>query len=121
MSKNIIACLDGTWNDSTSGTSQPTNVYSLFQSAQTEGQLKLYRSGVGSGRPWLSRRLDAMSGKGVFHTARGLWQEIAANFVEGDKLFIFGFSRGAFAARHLAGMIVRRGLRGWQVALEQEF
>lgn len=36
-------------------------------------------------------------------------------------MFIFGFSRGAYAARHLASMIVRHGLRGWQGNIEETF
>jgi uncharacterized protein (DUF2235 family) len=60
-------------------------------------------------------------GKGVFQAARHAWQQIAANYQDGDKLFIFGFSRGAYAARHLAGMIVRHGLHGWQGTIEETF
>ena len=57
----------------------------------------------------------------MFETARMAWEFIAGNFVQGDKIFIFGFSRGAFAARHLAGMIVRYGLHGWSGEMETIF
>ncbi|WP_245518678.1 DUF2235 domain-containing protein, partial [Mesorhizobium sp. M1C.F.Ca.ET.204.01.1.1] len=61
------------------------------------------------------------TGKGVFQTAREAWKWVAGNHEDGDKIYIFGFSRGAFAARHLAGMIVRHGLKGWQGNIEEEF
>jgi uncharacterized protein (DUF2235 family) len=121
MSKNIVVCIDGTWNNSVSDDAPSTNVHNLFLSLERSNQFKIYYPGVGTHRGWLGKRLDGANGKGVFQIARLAWQQVAANFEPGDRIFIFGFSRGAYAARHLASMIVRRGLKGWQGTLEQEF
>lgn len=112
MPKNIFVCLDGTWNNSVSSDIPSTNVYALFLSVARENQVKSYYPGVGSHTGRLGNVLYGATGKGVFQAARLAWQQIAANFTDGDRVFIFGFSRGAFAARHLASMIVRHGLHG---------
>ena len=119
--KNIVVFIDGTWQNSASSVAQPTNVHGLFLSVSRSNQIKIYYPGVGSDTGWLGRMLRGMAGKGIFQTARLAWAHIAANHEQGDKIFIFGFSRGAHAARHLAGMIVRHGLRGWRGNIEEEF
>lgn len=121
MSRNIIVGLDGTWRNAASTTGVQTNIHAIVHSATPENQIKDYRPGVGAHLGWLGTRINGMTGKGVFQTARVAWQWIALNFIAGDRIFIFGFSREAFAARHLAGMIVRHGLHGWQGDIEQEF
>lgn len=121
MPKNIVVFLDGTWNNAVSTDTPPTNIYALTQSVAKTNQLKSYYPGVGAHTGWLGKYLYGATGKGVFQTARSAWQFVSTNHEEGDKVFIFGFSRGAFAARHLAGMIVRRGLKGWQGNIEETF
>jgi len=121
VSKNIVVCIDGTWNTATSSVAPSTNVHLLWQLAVQRNQIKFYFPGVGTRRGLLGRRLEGATGKGVFQTARDAWEQVSGNFEPEDKIFIFGFSRGAYAARHLASMIVRRGLRGWQGKLEEEF
>jgi uncharacterized protein (DUF2235 family) len=121
MPKNIVVCLDGTWNNSVSTDTPSTNVYMLFQSVARENQLKSYYPGVGAHTGRLGNLLFGATGKGVFQATRLAWQQVAANYEDGDKVFIFGFSRGAYAARHLASMIVRHGLRGWQGNIEETF
>ncbi|MFT3747118.1 MAG: DUF2235 domain-containing protein [Agriterribacter sp.] len=120
MSKNIIVLLDGTWNDSIQRKTG-TNINALKLSIAKENQYKTYYVGVGESVGKLNRVLWGISGKGVFNAARKAWEDICNNYEDGDKIYIFGFSRGAFAARHLAGMIVRHGLKGWQGTLEEEF
>jgi uncharacterized protein (DUF2235 family) len=121
LSKNIVVCLDGSWNNAVSTDTPPTNVYALFQSVSRQNHLKSYYPGVGTHTGSFSKLLYGAIGKGVFQAARLAWQQIAANHENGDRVFIFGFSRGAYAARHLAGMIVRNGLRGWQGSIEEIF
>ncbi len=121
MPKNIVVFLDGTWNNSVSTDAPPTNVYKLFQMVACKNNMKIYFPGVGAHTGLLGNILYGATGKGVFQAARWAWQQIAANYVDGDKIFIFGFSRGAFAARHLASMIVRYGLKGWNGNIEQTF
>lgn len=113
MPKNIVVCLDGTWNNSANVTTGFTNPSVIHQSASPLNQIKFYRHGVGENAGWIAKRLYGIIGKGVFQQARLAWTDVAANYIPGDRIFIFGFSRGAFAARHLAGMIVRFGLKGY--------
>ena len=121
MAKNIAVFLDGTWNNAVSTSGQRTNVDALHLSLSRKNQVNLYCPGVGAHAGWLGKRLFGVAGKGVFQAARHAWKDVAANYESGDRIYIFGFSRGAFAARHLAGMIVRYGLGGWQGDLEQQF
>src|SRR5262249_36680980 len=69
-----------------------------------------YLSGVGIGGWAIGNALDAAMGRGLFRIMRNAFTFVAGNYQRGDRIFIFGFSRGAFAARHLAGMIARLGL-----------
>jgi len=55
--------------------------------------------------------LDGASGRGAFRTVRAAYTFVRGNYLDGDRIFIFGFSRGAFAARHLAGMFARVGIK----------
>ena len=121
MSKNIVVCLDGTWNNAVSQCAPFTNVFLVTNMTSPNGQVKFYTPGVGAHVSWLSKYVYGITGKGVFQAARWGWTQINANYVRGDKIFIFGFSRGAFAARHLAGMLVRLGLGGWQEGVEKDF
>lgn len=121
MPKNIIVCLDGTWNNSVSGSNPPTNVNLIYQSLCRNGQVQDYYPGVGSHVGSLCALLNGASGKGVFVQARSAWKFISGNYQVGDRIFIFGFSRGAFAARHLAGMVVRHGLTAYQGNIEEGF
>jgi uncharacterized protein (DUF2235 family) len=116
-SRNVVVCLDGTWNTSDLNRLSSrywTNVYLLYKSvlpksADGREQVKLYLPGVGTHRRPLSRLLDGMTGNGVFLTVRLALEFIQGDTNEGDRIFIFGFSRGAFAARHLAGVIAWHG------------
>ena len=49
-------------------------------------------------------------GAGLFQKIKDGYSKIAAQYVPGDQIFIFGFSRGAYTARSLAGMIAICGL-----------
>ena len=139
MAKNIIFCADGTWNGPGQGEEQEerggdrTNVYKLFLNlggALAEGtlrsadeqervlagpdgrvaQIAKYLHGVGDSRNFLVRILGGGGGAGlVTRIVRG-YTFISRNFEEGDRIFIAGFSRGAYTARALAGLIAARGL-----------
>lgn len=70
MPKNIIACLDGTWNNSTSDDAPPTNVHTLFLSISRANQIKSYYPGVGSHVGKFGKWSYGITGKGVFQAAR---------------------------------------------------
>jgi len=120
MPKNIVILFDGTWNDSITR-STDTNIHMLDMMISPQNQGKEYFPGVGENVGWINRRLWGAVGKGVFETARRGWRFIARNYVDGDKIYVFGFSRGAYAARHLAGMVVRYGVKGYQGNIEIGF
>jgi hypothetical protein len=104
---NIVVCFDGTGNENET---QDTNVHRLFQLLDRSRSISNYYSGVGVGGRAIGNLLDQLTGRGAFRTLRAAYTFVRANFIAGDKIFIFGFSRGAFVARHLAGMIARIGL-----------
>jgi uncharacterized protein (DUF2235 family) len=120
--KNIIICCDGTGNEYTAYNN--TNVVRVFENVVRDpGQLAFYDPGVGtfdSLGSTLGKSLGTVLGKGF---GWGLTQNIEDPYLylmdrfhpgdgqtEPDKVFIFGFSRGAFTARALAGMLFRIGL-----------
>lgn len=118
MSKNIVIFCDGTWNspsDEAFGTPAPTNVYRLYRAsldqAESHGaQVTWYQRGVGAlGGPW-RRALEGATGTGVSRSIGRAYTAIATHYRAGDRLFLFGFSRGAFVARSVTGMIERVGL-----------
>lgn len=107
----LAVFMDGTWNDPT----DDTNVNQLCgRVPQIErgpgggGQLKQYIRGVGNGL-WDRLRGGAF-GHGVDANIREGYQFIAENHQPGDQIFLFGYSRGAFTARSLAGMITKCGI-----------
>lgn len=136
-SKNIIFCADGTWNgpgeaeDHDRG-KPPTNVFKLFSNLDgslapgtlrladeqelelgTDGtvqQVAKYLHGVGDSDNFLVRALGGVGGAGlVTRIVRG-YTFISRHYAAGDRIFILGFSRGAYTARALAGLIGARGL-----------
>jgi Uncharacterized alpha/beta hydrolase domain (DUF2235) len=122
--KRLVVCCDGTWNkpDSTN----VTNVEKIARTVQgdpsaTGGvyQLVYYVSGVGAGSYEADRLLGGAFGFGLFHNVIACYRFLAQNFEPGDEIFIFGFSRGAYTARSVAGMLAGVGLVT-KVALVEE-
>lgn len=114
MGKNIVVCLDGTWNypgQTVDGKPADTNVYKLYKSlAVNAAQLPFYDDGVGvSGTP-IDKLAGAVIGDGLFGKIKDGYAKIAHSYQPGDQIFIFGFSRGAYTARSLAGMVSVCGL-----------
>ena len=107
MSKKIIFCADGTWDAPQSS----TNVYTLFKAIQTTSdQVPYYDDGVGSDGTPLQQLAGGAIGEGIFQKIIDGYTKIAHVYDPGDEIFIFGFSRGAYTARCLAGMIAICGL-----------
>jgi uncharacterized protein (DUF2235 family) len=108
MAKNIVFCCDGTWDDPNTN----SNVCQLYAALeQIDGvQLPMYDSGVGSAGTPIEKLLGGAVGAGLFQKIRDGYSAIAAVYQPGDQIFIFGFSRGAYTARSLAGMIAICGL-----------
>lgn len=113
MSKAIFVFCDGTWNtpdQQDQGHESPTNVYKLFLNVlETSSQFRFYDAGVGT-----DGGLDSITGgafgKGLFENIRQAYLFIVEHFQPGDRIFLFGFSRGAYTVRSLAGMIGALGI-----------
>lgn len=106
--KNIAFFSDGTWDEPASN----SNVYRLYSaSASVDGaQFTAYRTGVGTSDDPLDKVLGGGFGLGLFQKIKEGYSVIATQYLPGDQIFIFGFSRGAYTARSLAGMIAVCGL-----------
>ena len=103
MQKNIILCFDGTGNKYGENN---TNVVKIFENIiRNEKQVGLYDPGVG-----ISSLLGKAFGAGLQKNIEDGYMYLLDRFEHGDKIFIFGFSRGAFTARSLAGMLYHFGL-----------
>jgi uncharacterized protein (DUF2235 family) len=107
MAKRIIFCADGTWD--TPG--KETNVYKLFKGLTTTSeQVPYYDDGVGANGSLIQKLTGGAFGFGLYQKIKDGYTKIAHTYEKDDELYIFGFSRGAYTARSLAGMIAVCGL-----------
>lgn len=107
MAKNIIVCTDGTWD----GASEDTNVVALSRMLlRTADQVVFYDDGVGVDGTPLEKLTGGAFGDGIFQKVKNGYSQVAQVYDAGDNLFLFGFSRGAYTARSIAGMIANCGL-----------
>ena len=117
--KRIVICADGTWNlrdqtDRHTGKRRPTNVTKVARAIRPRGadgvdQVVYYHDGLGTSGP-LDRLTGGAFGRGIENNIRNLYRFIVYNYQPGDELFFFGFSRGAFTVRTLAGFMNAVGL-----------
>ncbi|MEO0034582.1 MAG: hypothetical protein RLZZ501_605 [Pseudomonadota bacterium] len=114
----LVICCDGTWNtpDMTEGgVPSPTNVVRLFNAvAEVDGngvrQDRYYHPGVGTDPGLLSRILGGAFGQGLDGNIMSAYRALCDRYRSGDDIFLFGFSRGAYTVRSLAGFVWRCGL-----------
>ena len=122
--RQIVLCCDGTNNNLTGGEND-TNVVRLCELLRRHGddrQLVFYDPGVGNpgelpgATLWDSvnrygERLAGLAfGRGVYENMVECYQFLMAHYRAGDELYIFGFSRGAFTARSVAGLVNMFGI-----------
>lgn len=125
--KHIISCSDGTWNkppedirttnneDAADADNElDTNVARMYRSiCNAKGdikQVKIYDQGVGTGIDWKDKILGGATGAGIDKNIKDVYQFFMLNYEPGDKLFLFGFSRGAYTARSVAGFMRNCGI-----------
>jgi hypothetical protein len=134
--KNIVVCLDGTWNQPGTkdfGHLADTNVFKLFRMLKGTGsraqynsivskeyvdesgsvrQVAFYYHGVGNTveNSELGQVLGGVFGMGADAIVERAYLDIVRVYKPGDRIFIFGFSRGAAIARMLTGVIGRRDI-----------
>jgi uncharacterized protein (DUF2235 family) len=110
--KNIVICSDGTGNTAIKG--RGTNVFKLFEAVDLNGhrtdpartpQVAIYDDGVGTEDFKPVRILAGATGYGLSRNVKQLYKELVRIYDPGDRIFLFGFSRGAFTVRTLAGLI----------------
>jgi uncharacterized protein (DUF2235 family) len=115
VAKNIILLSDGTGN----GASSPfkTNVWRLYQALDIGPpppggleQVVFYDNGVGTETFKPLQLLGLALGVGVAGNVKSLYTFLCRNYKPGDNIFLFGFSRGAFTVRILAGLVLRCGV-----------
>ena len=117
MSRKLIICLDGTGNEIEKNESNILRLYKCL--APSEEQLIYYEPGVGTmntrpfaqvflGKPKLI--LGLISGRGLEANVLHAFEFLCKNYREGDRLYFFGYSRGAYTARVLAAFINEFGL-----------
>lgn len=118
MKRIVIAC-DGTWKRLDS--LHATNVLKIAQAVLPHdgagvAQLTCHLDGVGSGRGTgrlargLDRALGGMFGLGLTATLETAYRFLVFNYAPGDEIYLLGFSRGAYTARSLAGLIRNCGI-----------
>lgn len=113
MKKRIIICCDGTWN---APDKNPTNVVKLVRAIRpldSHGvhQVVFYDQGVGT-QGGVDKWIGGGFGKGVRKNILDGYRFLVHNFQPGDEIYCFGFSRGAYTARALGGMLNAVGLIG---------
>jgi uncharacterized protein (DUF2235 family) len=115
--KRIVICADGTWNTpkTKKGEDASTNVwrmYELVKHRATDGtpQLKYYHAGVGTTGSKIDRIIDGASGRGLTANMKDCYDFLVRYYRPGDSVYLFGFSRGAYTARSLGGLIRNCGI-----------
>jgi uncharacterized protein (DUF2235 family) len=117
MNKRIVICSDGTWNtpdQKDGGENRPSNVVKMARaiaanSPDGKPQIVFYDQGVGTS--WgLDRLTGGAFGKGLEKNIEDAYRFLMHNFEDGDEIFFFGFSRGAYTVRSTAGLIRNSGI-----------
>jgi len=116
--KKLIICADGTWNSpdqEDNGKRKPTNVIKLARAilpSDTRGtsQIVFYDQGIGTGWGLGDRLVGGAFGRGLSENVLQCYQFLNLNYEPSDQIYLFGFSRGAYTVRSLAGLIGTVGL-----------
>jgi uncharacterized protein (DUF2235 family) len=116
--KRITICFDGTWNKPADeklpvDKQIETNVRRFYESVKATGvdgtkQLKWYDDGVGT--EWYDKYIGGAIGTGLELKIIQGYEFLAKEYQDGDEVYVLGFSRGAYTARSLVGLIRNCGL-----------
>ena len=120
MSKNIVICLDGTGNQlKARGNTNVVRLYQLLDLRDPTRQIAYYDPGVGTfsasgawtpAARWLTRTAGLAFGSGLRANLAEAYTYLMHHWRPGDHIYVFGFSRGSYTARALAGMLHAAGL-----------
>ncbi|KAJ5189162.1 hypothetical protein N7491_005486 [Penicillium cf. griseofulvum] len=118
--KRIIICCDGTWQSAVSGEKNvPSNVTRLCRALNSVGtddegekwqQIVWYDSGIGTTSGPLGKNIEGATGLGLEGNVVEAYNFCVLNYRAGDQIMCFGFSRGAYTARAIAGLISDIGI-----------
>lgn len=146
MTRTIVFLADGTWNSpdqdqDKDGSPDSTNVYKFFlalagqdpvgafksareqeKEVRDDGitQIAKYIHGVGDSSNAIMRIVGGAFGAGIIARVVRGYTFISRNYEPGARIHIVGFSRGAYTARALAGLIVSQGLLGPHITRDKE-
>ena len=118
MPKNIVVCCDGTGNEYGDLNSNVVHLYRALV-LDDSTQVAYYHPGVGTeGSPSSRNRVEALFsivlglgfGEGLLRYIGDAYCFLMEQYEEGDRIYLFGFSRGAYTVRALSGMIHEFGL-----------
>jgi uncharacterized protein (DUF2235 family) len=123
--KNIVICCDGTGNEISENISNVLKLYRVLRKTdKTEPQqVVLYDPGVGTlarPNPWIKFKQDAVTvlglatGYGLDDSVLKAYAFLINQYEDDDEIYLFGFSRGAYTVRVLAGLIHKLGLLSTQ-------
>lgn len=110
---NLVICADGTWNrpEEDLAKEYPTNVLRLARAIDPVGcgakQHVFYDWGIGS---YHDSVIAGATGKGLHKNILDGYLYLLQNYAEGDRIYLFGFSRGAYTVRALCGLINNCGI-----------
>ncbi|WP_300366046.1 DUF2235 domain-containing protein [Hydrogenimonas sp.] len=115
---NLIVCADGTWNTPDQkeyDIPTPTNVVRIFNALDKfdkdgNEQKRYYHPGVGTDGTWWEKLAGGTVGVGLSKNIKSAYKWLCDHYRPEDRIFLFGFSRGAYTVRSLAGMIGKCGL-----------
>lgn len=121
MGKNIVVCCDGTGNEISENISNVLKLYRVLRkTGKTEPhQVVFYDPGVGTlarPDPFTKFKQDAVAvlglafGYGLDDNVLRAYQFLVSQYEDGDDIYLFGFSRGAYTARVLAALVHKVGL-----------
>lgn len=121
MKRRLIVCCDGTWQDLEQ--SYPTNVVKMAQAIKPIDdndiyQIVYYDEGLGTKQinskesiiDILTKINGGALGLGIDHRIQDAYRFLCMNYQPDDEIYLFGFSRGAYTVRCLAGLIYNSGL-----------
>ncbi|KAF2418492.1 hypothetical protein EJ08DRAFT_53200 [Tothia fuscella] len=118
--KRLIVCADGTWLNSDDGMQigelpNPSNVTRINRAIKSESsdgipQICYYQYGLGTQGGIVDRVVMGSVGEGLSDLVREGYSFLSNNYAPGDEIFLYGFSRGAFTVRSIAGLMDCVGL-----------
>ncbi|KAI9455901.1 hypothetical protein BJY52DRAFT_1121569 [Lactarius psammicola] len=117
--RTLVLCFDGTTNEFDDNNTNVVKLYSMLRKDKVEEQVTYYQAGIGTYiQPgvvsplfrWAAEILDEAIAWYLYQHVMDGYKFLMQNYNVGDKVLLFGFSRGAYTARALAGMLHKVGL-----------